>query len=77
MYKCGGKLVGERTKAPRIVFVDDAAIMTPIRDNIVKATVELDRVVRACGLNISIPNTKFLVTERSITQDYISIGDGS
>jgi len=31
--------------------------MAPKRDGIVKAAVELDRVVRACGLSINIPET--------------------
>ena len=47
---------------------------------IVKATVELDKVVRACGLTISILKTKLLVSGRNITQndlDPISIGGGT
>ena len=62
-YKCGGKL-GERTTKPleswltELCFADDAAIMGPTKDGIVKATVELDRVLKACGLTISIPKTK-------------------
>ena len=85
LYKCGGKLVGEKTTTPleswltELCFADDAAITAPTKDGIVKATVELDRVVRACGLIISIPKTKLLVAERNITQDDldpISIGGG-
>jgi len=85
LYKCGGKLVGERTRTPleswltEMCFADDVAIMAPTKNSMVKATVELDRVVRACGLTISIPKTKLLVAGRNITQndlDPISIGDG-
>jgi len=50
------------------------------REGIVRAAVELDGVVRACGLVISIPKTKFLVAGRSITQsdfDPISIDGGN
>jgi len=86
LYKCGGKLVGERTRTllksrlTELCFADDAAIMLPTKDSIVKATAELDRVVRACGLIISIPKTKLLVAGRTITQndlDPISIGGGT
>jgi len=71
LYKCGGKPVGERTRIPKefwlteFCFGDDAAIMAPTKDSIVKATV--DKVVRVCGLNISIPKTKFLVAGKNIT----------
>jgi len=86
LYKCGGKLVGERTRTSleswltELCFADDAAIMAPTKDSIVKATVELDRVMKACGLTISIPKTKLLVARRNITQndlDPISIGGGT
>ena len=62
-----------------VCFVDNAVIMAPTKDDIFKATVELDRVVRACGLTISILKTKLLVAGRNITQndlDPISIGGG-
>ena len=64
MYKCGGKFVDEKIRTPlqswltELCFADDTAIMVPTKDSIVNATVELDRVVRACGLDISIPKTK-------------------
>ena len=66
LYKCGGKLVGERTRAPstswmtELSFADDAAVVVSTREDLVKATVELNSVVTACGLTISIPKTKFL-----------------
>ena len=43
--------------------------MVPTRDGAVKTAVKLDRVVRACGLKISIPKTKFLVAGRNIIQN--------
>jgi len=88
LNKCGGKLVGERTRAPstfwmtELSFADDAAIVTSIssREDLVKATTELNTIVTACGLTISIPKTKFLVVGSGIVQgdlDPIVIGDGS
>jgi len=46
----------------------------------IKATTELNTIVTACGLTISIPKTKFLVAGSGILQgdlDPIVIGDGS
>ena len=74
LYKCGGKLVGERTRAPstswmtELSFADDAAIVTYSREDLVKATTELNIVVTACGLTISIPKTKFLVAGSGTVQ---------
>jgi len=45
--------------------------MAPTKDSIVQATVELDRMVRACGLTINIPKTKPLVARRNISQNYL------
>ena len=61
-------------------FADDAAIVTSSRVDLVKATVELNKIVTACGLTISIPKTKFLVAGSGIVQsdlDPIIVGDGS
>ena len=74
-YKCGGKLVGERTRAPstswmtELSFADDAAIVASTREDLVKATVELNSVVTACGLTISIPKAKFLVVGSYVVQN--------
>ena len=60
-------------------FADDAAIIAPSKDSIVNATVELNKVVRARELNISILKTKFLFVGKNATQcdlDPIHIGDG-
>ena len=42
-------------------FADDAAVVASTREDLVKATIELNGVVTACGLTISNPKTKFLV----------------
>jgi len=66
LHKCDSKLCLWETFT---IFInaDDAAIMAPIKDSIVMATVKSDKMLRACGLNISIPKTKFLVGGRNIT----------
>ena len=74
LYKCGGKLVGERTRAPstswmtELSFGDDVAVVASTRDDLVKATIELNSVVTACGLTINIPKTKFLVVGSYVVQ---------
>ena len=65
LYKCGGKLVGKRTRAPstswmtELSFANDAAVVASTREDLVKGIFELNSVVTACGLTISIPKTKF------------------
>ena len=74
LYKCGGKLVGERTRVPlsswlnEFCFADDAAVVAATKKNLVEATIELDRVVQACRLTISVSKTKFLVAGNGVTQ---------
>ena len=74
LYKCGGKLVGKRTRAPstswmtELSFANDAAVVASTREDLVKDTVELNSVVTACGLTISIPKTKFLVVGSYVLQ---------
>ena len=74
LYKCGGKLVGERTRVPstswmtELSFANDAAVVASTREDLVKGTVELNSVVTACGLTISIPKTKFLVVGSYVMQ---------
>ena len=60
--------MGERTRTPstswmtELSFAGDAAIVTSTSEDLVKATVELNNIVTACTLTISIlPKTKFLV----------------
>ena len=49
-------------------FADDAAVVAATKKNLIEATIELDRVVQACGLTISVPKTKFLVAGNGVTQ---------
>ena len=51
-----------------LCLADDTAIVAPTKDNIARATVELDKVVKECGLTISVPKTKLLVAGSNITQ---------
>ena len=54
LYECGSKLVGERARTPLESWLsdyyvaDDAAIMAPTRESIVRATVELYRPLFSC-----------------------------
>ena len=56
LYKCGGKLVGERTKRPSHVlvtelkFADDAAVVGDSRESIVRAAERLVEVLSEWGL---------------------------
>ena len=66
--------MGERTRAPstswmtELSFADDTAVVASTREDLVKATVELNSVVTACGLTISIPKTKVLVVGSYVVQ---------
>ena len=74
LYKCGGKLVGEEVRAPstswmtELSFVNYVAVVASTRQDLVKATLELNSVVTACGLTISIPKTKILVVGSYVVQ---------
>ena len=64
VYKCGGKLVGERTRRPLkttatgIQFADDAALVGSSREEIEKAARVLDVVTSEWTLTVGLPNTK-------------------
>ena len=66
-YKCGGRLVGERTSRPlktiatELQFVDDAALVGSSREEIERAAQTLDEVASEWGLTLSLPKTKLLV----------------
>ena len=70
MYKCGGKLIGERTRRPQattvseLLFADDAAVVSTTRDKMERAAQFLGEVTTEWGLTISIPKTKVLVAGR-------------
>ena len=51
--------------------------MVATKDSIAKTTIDLNRVVQACGLTVSIPTTEFLIAGKCVTQsdlDPIHIG---
>ena len=66
-YKCGGRLVGERTSRPlqtiatELQFADDAALVGSSREEIERAAQTLDEVASEWGLTLSLPKTKLLV----------------
>ena len=66
-YKCGGKLVGERTRRPlkttvtELQFADDAALVGSSREEIVRGARTLDKVASEWGLTLSLSKTKLLV----------------
>ena len=49
-------------------FAKDITVVAFTREDLVKATVELNSVVTACGLTIGIPKTKFLVVGSYVVQ---------
>ena len=83
-YKCSGKLVGERTRAPKssllteLCFADYTVITASTREDITKASMELEQVTTECGLTISFPKTKLLVAGSGIMgADLPSLSIGS
>ena len=67
LYKCGGKLVGERTRRPchlrisELLFADDAVAVGTSRSGIEHAAGVLDDLISKWGLTLSISKTKLLV----------------
>ena len=67
LYKCGGKLVGERTTRPstlrvtELQFADDAAAVGTSREDIVRAAQVLDEVTTEWGLTVNVQKTKMMV----------------
>ena len=78
LYKCGGKLVGERTRAPmsslvtELCFADDAVVTASTREDITKATVELQQVTAECSLTTSFPKTKLMVAGTGILESDVA-----
>ena len=84
LYKCGEKLVCEMTRAPmsslvtELCFVDDAVITASTREDISKASMELQLITAECGLTISSPKTKLMVAGTEIMEtDVVSLCIGS
>ena len=78
LYKCSGKLVGERTRAPmsslvtELCFADDAVVTASTREDITKATVELQQVTAECGLTFSFHKTKLMVAGTGILESDVA-----
>ncbi len=75
MYKCGGKLVGERTRRPlkvkatELLFADDDAAVSVDRNTMERAAEKLEKVIKAWGLTLSVGKTKLLVAGALGTED--------
>ena len=67
LYKCGGKLVGEKTWRPstaiitELLVADDAAAVSNTRQYIERAAAILEEVTSQWGLTISFPKTKLMI----------------
>ena len=67
LYKCGGKLVGERTRRPshitvtELLFADDAVAVGSDRGSMEHAAAELERTINGWGLTLTAVKTKLLV----------------
>ena len=55
-----------------LCFADDAVITASTREDITKATVELQQVTAKCGLTISFPKTKLMVAGRGIIESDVA-----
>lgn len=66
LYKCGGRLVCERTRRPspvtmtELLFADDAAVVGTARESMERAAHRLDVVTSKWYLTVSV--TKLIVT---------------
>ena len=75
LYKCGGKLVGERTRRPltttatELQFLDDAAFVGSTREQIERAAQILDEVAAKWGLTVRLPKTKLVVAGKCNEED--------
>ena len=75
LYKCGGKLVGERTRKPgslkvsELQFADDAAAVGTSRRSMEAAATVLEGLISDWGLSLSIPKTKLMVAGTPHSED--------
>ena len=66
LYKCGGKLVGERTRRPfiarvsKLQFADDLAAVGTSRESMESAAHILDDLLKEWGLTLSIVRPSYL-----------------
>ena len=65
-HQCQSSLVTE------LCFADDAVITASTREDIIKATVELQQITAECGLTISFPKTKLMVAGRGIIESDVA-----
>ncbi len=71
LYKCGGKLVGERTRRPdkmtvtELQFADDLAAVSTTRVKVEESASILNSILREWGLTMSMAKTKLLVVGSS------------
>ena len=85
LYKCSGKLVGERTRKPdrlkisELLFADDAAAVSTSRRSMEAAAKALEGLISAWGLTLNIQKTKLLVagTPRSENLQPLQLAGGS
>ena len=79
LYKCSGKLVGERTRnlsklvVTELLFAYDAAVVSTTRAGIEEAAHILDKVTEEWGLKMSIHKTKLLVAGVKLEDEWESM----
>ena len=67
LYKCGGKLIRERTRRPNnttvneLLFADDTAVVSTTREKMEGASRILGEVTSEWRLNVSISKTKLMI----------------
>ena len=75
LYKCSGKLIGERTRKPdrlkisELLFADDAAAVGTSRRSMEAAATALEELISAWGLSLNISKTKLLVSGTPHSED--------
>ena len=75
LYKCGGKLIGERTGKPdrlkfsELLFADDAAAVGTSRRSMETAATALEELISAWGLSLNISKTNLLVAGTPHSED--------
>ena len=75
LYKCNGKLIGERTRKPdrlkisELLFADDAAAVGTSRRSMEAAATVLEELISAWGLSLNISKTKLLVAGTPHSED--------
>ena len=75
LYKCNGKLIGERTRKPdrlkisELLFADDAAAVGTSRRSMEAAATALEELISAWGLSLNISKTKLLVAGTPHSED--------